>query len=109
MPYHLSQPIDGERLALGPAECPEIEARAFGQQVGVKVTKPRVSATHDFTCLVDVVGRGVYAGERVQVDDPQVLSPEERPAAAQAVATRAHDLAQPVHGLRLAHRTTQCA
>src|SRR2546422_11536392 len=100
---------DALPISLVPAERAQIETRVLGQQVGVNLTKPCVPATHDFTCRVDVVGRGVYAGERVQVDDPDLLLPEERPAAAQAVATRAHDLAQRVHRLRLAHRTTQRA
>src|SRR5207253_3830333 len=87
----------------------EIETRALGQEVGMKVPEPGVASAGDFAVLVDVVGRRVHAGERLQVDDPQVLLPEKRPGPTQAVAARAHDLARAVHGLRLAHGATERA
>src|SRR6266699_2204679 len=109
MPRHLPAPVDSERLALVSAEGAEIEARARRQEVGVEVAEASVSTAHDFAVVVDVVGRGVHAGERLQIDDRQVLLPQERPRPAEAVAARAHDLTAPVHGLRLAHRATQRA
>src|SRR2546430_15072161 len=108
-PPPLPPPIHGERLALVPPERAEIETRALGQEVGMKVPDPGVASAGDFAVLVDVVGRRVHAGERFQVDDPHVLLPQERPGATQAVAARAHDLARAGHGLRLAHRATQRA
>src|SRR2546430_4953425 len=73
----------------------------------MKVPEPGVPSTGDFAVLVDVVGRRVHAGERFQVDDPQVLLPEKRPGPTQAVAARAHDLARADHGPRLAHGATE--
>src|SRR5947208_15121898 len=109
VPRHLPPAIHGERLALVPSQRAEVEARALGQEVGMKVAEACVPATNDLAVLVDVVGRGVHTGERFQVYDSQILLPEERPGATQAVATRAHHLASPVHRLRLAHRAPQRA
>src|SRR6266513_4779827 len=109
VPRHLPAPVDSEGLALVSAERAEIEARARRQEVGVEVAEASVSTAHDFAVVVDVVGRGVHAGERLQIDDPQILLPQERPRPAEAVAARAHDLTAPIHGLRLAHRATQRA
>src|SRR6266568_2042091 len=109
VPRYLAAPVDGERLALVPPERAEIEARAGGQQVGVKVAEPGVASAGDFAAVVDVVGRGIHAGERLQVDDPQRLLPQERPGAAQGVAARADDLTSAVHRFPLAHGTAQGA
>src|SRR5437773_4904416 len=102
MSCHLSQPVEPQRLALIPAERAEIEARALGQQVGVKGAEARVSAAHDFALLIDVVRRAADAGAGLQVGDPRGLAPQERPAAAQGVPARAYHLSEPVHRLRLA-------
>ena len=107
--YDVSQPIDGERLALAPAERAEIEARAFGQEVRVEVAEAGVPAAHDVAHRVDIVGRGVHAGERVQIGDTDRLLPKEGPAPPGAVATRAGDVTQVVHRLGLAHGAAQGA
>src|SRR5207253_8118745 len=109
VPRHLSAPVDGEGLTLVAPERAEIEARACRQEIGVEVAEPGVATAGDFAVVVDVVRRGVHTGERLQVDDPQRLFPQERPGAALGVAARADDLTSAVHGLPLAHRTTQCA
>src|SRR5438067_5007722 len=106
---NLPAPVDGERLALVSPQGAEIEARARGQQVGVKVAEPGVAAARDFAIVVDVVRRGVHAGERLQVDDPQGLFPQEGARAAQGVAARADDLTPAVHRFPLAHGTAQSA
>jgi len=106
---HLPAPVDGERLALIPPEGAEIEARAGGQQVGVEVAEPGIATARDLAGVVDVVRRGVHTGERLQVDDPQALFPQEGPGAAQRVAAGAHDLTPAIHGFPLAHGTTQGA
>src|SRR5690348_890736 len=109
VPGDLPLAIDGDRFAFVSAERAEIEARPLRQEVGVKNAEPGVAAAHDLAGVVDVVGRCVYARERLQVDDPQLRLPEERPRPPQTILARAHDLARPVHGLRLAHDAAQGA
>src|ERR1051325_37426 len=101
-------PPPPRRREPGPARV-ECECRAGGKQVGVKVAEPGVAPARDLAVVVDVVGRGIHAGERLQVDDPQRLLPQERAGAAQGVAARADDLTAAVHRFPLAHGTAQGA
>src|SRR2546422_1057078 len=109
VPCDLPQPIDCERLALVAAERAEVEARALGQEVGMKVAKPGVPSAHDFSRLADVVRRAAHAAQGPQVGDPEVRRPQERPAPAQAVPAGSHDVPQPVHGFGLADRAAERA
>src|SRR2546423_13122453 len=109
VPRHLPAPVDGECLAFVSPERAEIEARTGRQQVGVEIAEPGIATASDLAVFVDVVRRGAHAGERLQVDDPQALFPQEGPRAAQRVAAGAHDLTPTVHGLPLADGTTQGA
>src|SRR2546430_15755471 len=88
-PLPLFPPIHGERLALVPPERAEIETRAPGQEAGMKVPEPGVASDGDFAALVDVVGRRVHAGARIQVYEPHALLPQERPGSNKAVAAPA--------------------
>src|SRR2546426_823691 len=88
-----------------------VQRNACGRPVRVSV-KPTAACAPPAVAvavLVNVLGRGVHAGERLQAYDPQTPLPEDRPGPPQAVAARAPPLAPPVHGLRLAHRATQRA
>ncbi len=109
VPDDLAVLVDRQRFARAPAQRTEVEARALGEEVGMVLAERGVAATDDFAPIADVVRRRVHSGERLQVDDPQVLLPEKRPGPTQGVAARAHDLARAVHGLRLAHGATQRA
>src|SRR2546427_312093 len=109
VPRDLPQPIDREGLALVPAERAEVEARALGQEVGVKVTEPGVPSAHDFSRLADVIRRAAHAAQGPQVGDAEVRRPQERPAPAQAVPARSHDVALPVDGFGLADGAAQRA
>src|SRR5436309_5336941 len=109
VPDDLAVPVDRQRFACAPAQRTEVEARALGKEVGMVLAERGVAATDDIAPVANVVRRRVHAGERFQVYDSQILLPEERPGATQAVATRAHHLASPVHRLGLAHRAPQRA